>query len=413
MTSKSIELISDDDFVELQGSVIFLSFRGCETSKPEHVTKLDVRKSLTLQSSKILGSFIQNSRTLKKINLSNFPMTSEDISVIFERDGSYNCPLEEIKFPCIGDDNQFTLRLENFRRMLQFVKSFPTLEYLSFYRSNLSDYYIEPLVDTLESMHLEELNMQQNILGIFGMELLLQAECSKQLKSLKLSYTTQRDIDLVAGFLSQDGNKVRQIYLEQVTTEPIDSSLKERLQMLLESIPNSSLLERLGMGGEAACSEEERKELASLFQQKVCDLSSFDALCQSNHHLYQLGFLKLPLIFAGGPPPVTATVTGERTPTLCRAMGINKAFMTTIEKIRCKLFTFYFRGKFDLMPFIGTDSKVMPHILHMMGKIVKTCVLIPKYSSMHHSFVVSGGQLDNMYRFVRDWDVPTLFGHTS
>ncbi|KAL7471498.1 hypothetical protein ACHAXS_011786 [Conticribra weissflogii] len=412
MISKTIELISRQDFAELQNCVSFHSFRGNETSKPEIITKLDVRKSLPLQSSKILGAFIQNSRSLKTIILCSFPITSDDISVIFERDGPYSCELEEIKFPCVDDENRFTLSLEDFRRMLQFIKSFPTIQYLSFHGSNLSDNYIEPLVDMLESMHLEELNIQQNFLGTIGLETLLQGGCTKRLKTLKLSYTNQRDVDLVARFLRRDGNEVRYIYLEEFNSQDNDSRLKEKLQMMLESIPNSSPLERLHLGVEDECSEEERNELATLFQQKVCNLSSFDALCQSNHQFYQLGFLKFPLIIPGGPP-MTVTVTGERTPILCKALGINRASMKTIEKIRCKLFTFYFRGEFDLMPFIGTDLKAMPRILHMMGTTMKTCELIPKYSSMVHELILSGGRLDNMYRFIRDWDVPTLFGYAS
>ncbi|KAL7466305.1 hypothetical protein ACHAXS_006609 [Conticribra weissflogii] len=388
-------LAEASELPKLNQYVYYLDVLGFNTWDLKQINELRVSSrsspSLLPKVAKLLGCIIQNSPTLKKLDIRDFNMNREDILEIFNRDGIYICALEEIIFPTHSHD----LGIYDFQLMLSFVKSIKSVKTLILRDCGLDDTIIGSLIVTLENTQISELDVQGNQFSHNGLTALLISKDLNSLKSLKISCKSKEDIELVSRYLCREGLKLECIEL-QFSTECSKCTNPTRI---VESIPNSSQLKRLDMFGLDSCFASHNKKHVSLFQTKVCNLSTFQDLCRSNHQLQRIQCFDLEAAI-------------YRSDNLAKALMINMERMSLSDKIRCKLFTFYFDGDFSVLPFLEMELKTIPYILTILGNPMKKCEFVSydPYDS-RPAIAVSADHLETMYQFIRKWNLPTLFEH--
>lgn len=375
-------------------SVYYLDVSGFSTDLKQ-IYELRIRSnfvpSFLPKEAKWIGCIIQNSPTLKKLDLRDFKTEREDILEMFHRDGLYICQLEEIVFPT----HLLDFGTYNYKLLLSFVKSMKSVKSLVLRGCRIDDTIIGSLIDTLDNTQISELDVQENQFSHIGLKALLLAEGLNHLKILKISCKTNEDIELIARYLRGEGHILECIELQF----SIECCRLTDAMRIVESIPNYSQLKRLDMFGLESCFTIENRKHLSLFQTKVCNLNSFDELCQSNHQLQQIQCFDMEAAM-------------YHSDNLAKALMINKEHMSTSEKIRCKLATFYFVGDFSILPFLQMDLETIPYLLTMFANPMKKCEFVSydPYDS-RPAITIETECLVKMYRFIRKWDLPTLFEH--
>mmetsp|Transcript_8662 Transcript_8662/g.15732 ORF Transcript_8662/g.15732 Transcript_8662/m.15732 type:complete len:258 (+) Transcript_8662:84-857(+) len=182
---------------------------------------------------------------------------------------------------------------------------------------------------------------------------------------------------------------------------------KHYAKILVGSMSTKSKLEEIELW-EKSHNEEDDRMLPAVehLERLVCDTTSFEALCQSNHQLRVFSMRNTREIF-------------NRSPALGEAIGINersKVGTSVAQRLRAKLRAFFFRGEFDIQPFIDMDVILMPYVLELVTR-TEARVQDEKKKKVRDQdkklYPLCRGNLSGIYHLVRSCHLPELFSFTS
>ncbi|KAL7534939.1 hypothetical protein ACHAWF_004998 [Thalassiosira exigua] len=298
------------------------------------------------------------------------------------------CPLESMGFP--------TDRLyrKQFMAIVPFLRSRSTPVKLSL------DSGCVPVL-----LHAMETGVRVGSLKIWGplvydddVRRLLSAQNSRYLVELEMNpgRLTPRGYVAVANFLARKGTAIQKLDFGR-TLLGVSCA-----QMLLAAVPPTSTLRKIELGRLYQQGDDHSFATAvQILNDLVCDVSSFDALIGSNHRLASVGH-----------------DPGAR---VMRSRGLAEAFeinerrgYSTNRKIRAKLRAFYFKGEFDLTPFIELDVKFMPNVLELVTMSEERMESKREGRCDRGAYIAArNGHLGCVYRLVRNCHLPELFTFPS
>ena len=198
------------------------------------------------------------------------------------------------------------------------------------------------------------------------------------------------NLDLSKNHIGRDGCEALATLLEKensvlkclsLTKTRIDN---ECISVIVNALRNNKTLEKLNLSKNKRITESGWKCILDL----ICDSTSINSTYLSNHTLQGLGVDLLRL--------AQSTNSSELQTVLCRLtrMLSNNEFCSAFAARRKIWDTHFDECTFDLQPFLDMDVKIMPHLISWMTRnIVRSC--------------------SNIYYFIKNWDVPVLFGFPS
>jgi len=214
--------------------------------------------------------------------------------------------------------------------LVPFLKSRSLLACLHLNCTKLDNEGASLLSDALNHVCIGELNLRNNQIGDEGIEHLLSSENAKLLTCLKLEYNEigRRRFDVISHLLKSDDTELRYFSV---------NVWEESAKMVVGSITIKSQLEILSFGDVDIDEDDPMALVAPDIQNLVCNLPSFESLCQPNHQLKWIGC---------------------NTDKYCKSnANLKMAFdiharseggASIIKRLRCKLRTSYFQGEFDV-----------------------------------------------------------------
>ena len=319
---------------------------GQTLASNDHVTWLDVENChLSVESFSALVDGLKGNTSITKLGLGSNPsiLSEEGMQVLSSYLNHENCRVSELNLQSMDMDNT------KLRRLLPMLQNSTKLTCL-----NLNNNYLYVQDSPLDELHLvtnlEELYLGWNSLGIRGCEALANLLGNKDTKLRKLG--------LLANRLNNESCRILADGLKGNTT------LKEM-----------SLLSNNGINFRGWKS----------FLQVVCDESSIENTCLSNHTLYNLGIVNDQRVLRGSLSNVTSR--------LHAMLKINANHdYTPHKKAQKKVAEMFFTDEYNLEPFLDIDVQITPRLLEWIGR---ECGI--------HAF----------HRFIRNWDVAILFGFPS
>lgn len=379
------------------------------TSHPERATSVLIDYTLWEKEWREMCDLVRRSNRLRKIELRaierNDELMFERLSEMFGANENYSCPLHSIRFQ---------IRKKLFRRHIEVVTNFmksrlDTLWTLHLIPIRLADGCVRVISDAMDDgLRLEELIISCSDLppaiSDDEIEKLLSSENARYLKRLEIissTAITRSGFDSVARFLQRTHTNIEKLHV------CLSSMDMEAARMLLCSIPaNTTLrifaLSRLGSSSVESSSNSKYtfESAAKILQDLVCNLSDFGSLCRSNNTLYDVGYntyhLKVNRI-------------------LRQALEINERHgCSPNQRLRTKLRDFYFKGAFDVQPFIHMDIEYMPNVLELVT-MSEECIAEEKEGRMEEGthVIARNGHLGSIYRLIRNCHLPELFGYPS
>jgi len=342
-----------------------------------------------------LGSILSRCQKIHTINLSyNRLEENAELPLIFQSgDGAYNFPLEILTLK----GNRFGPR--GVFELLPFLKSRTTeLQCLDCSCCDIDDEGGRILAEALEFTSVKDLNLSHNPIGFRGISSILSSKHATNLRSLDLIECSigREGIEDIVRFLGR-GNEVA---LEDVSFGGKTGEViaVESMEILLRSLQNNTNITKLAILNKIVCSADGyddetlmRQRVADVVKKLICDTSSFQALCQSNH---TLGY------FLFNAPQVYIAPEKVR-----KAFHINRrADLSVHKKLRCKLQSIYFREDFDVEPFMLMKTVWMPHVLELISKRGSDPFVRAINKKYIHLAERGLGNLNGMFRFVRRWD---------
>ena len=275
----------------------------------------------------------------------------------------------------------------------------------------IGDGGLRELMSARHAKYIENLNLAGNGITTEGLKSCLSTKNAKYLVNLNLAQNniTMEGYKSLINFLNQDGVRMKKVELKDnriiLTQSPWDTRPRQRHQlyvlgsMLVESLLNTSSLGYIGLNWFESqhIGREDLLDLKRVLLQKICDMSSMDAICESNHNLHGFGSQ-----FSNAIEEGRYFDARER-----HLLSINSRDATIGEKIRNKLRAVYFQGDFDTQQFARMDVKLMPYILEL-------ATIWDKYRRRNTDtggwdHVVSIGKIDSIYRLVRNCHIPEMF----
>ncbi|KAL9186987.1 hypothetical protein ACHAXT_010707 [Thalassiosira profunda] len=327
-------LVHDDE-----GQIASVKF---ETT--DYALREKFRKLFDLEVWRKAGNALSQSPSLTEVRLSGCGLTAESIAALFggeqwERGG--NPTLENIQL------NYDDFGAPGLTALLPLLKSQSTLKFLGLTGTNLGDDGAYLLAEALEHVRIEKLDLRCNGIGNDGMDRILSASNSIHLVDLTLS-SNRFGVDPICTFLGRAGTKLRDLFLS--------CDVEEHAKRMVDSISGDSRLQYFYPLGQWDANWDDNgasNEFVSSVKTLVCGnlelASSFESICNSQHYLYLLG------------EGYTGDVV-ERDSDVKEAFYINARLeqgASVTKRLRCKLRTFFFKGDFDVQPFVEMDAKIM------------------------------------------------------
>ena len=350
-----------------------------------------------------VGDAISKGEHLKKIRICNMHFIADYSYRLFQKVRTYNCPIVELIL-----DRNTDFYCGSY--LVPFIKSItPTLKILSINNSSIHDETMVSISEALnQSNVLEKLFLQGNNIEGYGLEGLLLGGSIRHIVELNIdgNKLKKRGLNFIMEFLKRTDTKIK---LFGFDCKDIDYAAK-----LVAAIPRESNVERL-TGTIGTRSNTSSLHIAPVLQNVVCgDVSSLSSICQSNHKLQNCGHNTGYMLVE---PCVRVS------PHLGDCLEINTHGLSYVKKLRTKLRAFYFKGEFDINPFLNMDVVMMPYVLEMVTK-TEFCIertkggLVGSTNKWQEDTVkwyeVQGKtNLDSIYRLVRNCHMPETFGFQS
>mmetsp|Transcript_14821 Transcript_14821/g.32195 ORF Transcript_14821/g.32195 Transcript_14821/m.32195 type:complete len:500 (+) Transcript_14821:288-1787(+) len=341
---------------------------------------VEVVKLFVKQNWKKMGEALRKCTSLRSLDLGDCALTEEIIETLFRGEWIDNCLL--------GGSLILTgtqLGSSGVAAMLPFLKSISTLTQLNLSRTNLDNQGARLISEVLQHTRIECLILCDNVIGDEGIEHLLLASNSTSLVSLDLEgndVVGMRGIDALAQFLGRDDT-----LLESLSSN-CDGGADATF--LVDSISSESKLERIYLWPRESAMINPMMSAGPNLQNLVCNISSFESLCQSNHRLMLVGGTQM---------------MSQLDPTLKIALDINcrsKRGVSVGQRLRSKLRAFYFNSSFDVEPFIDMPAALMPYVIELVTR-TESRIDFGEY------YELCRGNLDGIYCLIRNCHLPEIF----
>ncbi|KAL7464381.1 hypothetical protein ACHAXS_004714 [Conticribra weissflogii] len=356
----------------------------------------------------MLGSFLSHCTNLKEICLNYVVFTKEIISALFQSDGSYNFPLERFNIECSEGIGAIGMAA-----FLPFLKTRKELKYLDLGVCNLGNEGAKILAEVLDHVRIEELDIRHNKISDAGVSSILASKHSKNLVKLAIegNRISHQGIEEIASFSRRYDIALQTIHIgddaensDYDSDDDIDDSEffhfdAESIYVLIRSLSTNTTMKKIDICSDVIFSnDDDRDRLADTVMELVCNTSSLEALRQSNHVLGE----------------VVASCCSFFPDRMEKSLRINaREDISNDMKIRSKLRSFFFRGDFDMYPFLSMKPAWIPKVLELMARS-EECIGANHWDSGCRRFVITlDGNLNGMYNFLRRWNVHTLFNFRS
>lgn len=356
-----------------------------------------------LEKWKEMGRVISRCKRLKRIIISKSKLNMTVLMAIFQSDGPYKFPLEFLDFENAKMSNP------GLRALLPFLKSRKTLKMLNLEDNSLDAEATEMIAEILDEIRVEELNVSHNRLTALGINRLLSSKNSRHLISLNvfLSYSRQERFKLAkffGDFLVIEGISLKKLVIGTINMGipylfDFDSEIT-----LIQSLKTNTTVENLeflylpSFGQSSHRFPELYNQLNDAVTSLVCNTSSFEELCNSNHTLQNVRLISV-LRRLGEMEAAKASLEANAWPDL-----------SSNQTLRYKLKSIYFRGAFDVRPFLDMKAVWVPHVLEFLSSLPKgNDDNGARASPQDLSTSCQGRNLNRVYHFIRFWNVPQLF----
>jgi len=356
------------------------------------------------------GYIISQCKILEEIVLHGCLNDDILLSALFQAEGPYKFPLKTLSM------SENDIGPAGVAAICPFLKSREDLIHLNLECNGIGDEGAQLLAEALNEISVDRLNIKCNGLTSEGLSKVFSCRNAFNLKMLYLHDDfSLNEMICIARFL---GNEVIQLKVLNITNEPQRKPERfcledlKRYEVLLESLRKNTRLHAIHINEYIClegCSEDDEAaifhRICYILTRLVCNTSSFNDFCQSNHTLCYLR------IFNDNPsnpsvrhyhPFLVVSITRcgvyEFPQALKDAFEINAIPNISINsKIRNKLRNIYFRGDFEMLPFVEIKASLMPNVLEFVGHLDRM------------DYATSTGNLNGMYKFVRNWNAAELF----
>lgn len=338
-------------------------------------------------------------------------LTDHAMAQLFHGKGPYDFPLEILDFS--GN----ILGPRHFVVLGSFLMSRTELKCLLL-RGCIIDGEEEPhiIADIMNTVRIHHLDISRCGIKLEGLSSILTSAHSSTLKHLDLGDIDlgRPKIDAIASFLERENIELESLTLGNSGSE-IDEIFEvvEWVEILLRSLrKNKSMKSFFFLGQPHECERNESlggadlsvfERVNSAIMQLVCDESSFEAFCNSNHIIHTIsicGMTEAPLMSSADD-----------------GLEINAEHnMQFKEKIWCKLQSIYYQEDVPLFPsltkkpfqpFISMNPIIIPKVLELATMAKK------RYRQWGSGFenLFPRGCLDEIYHLIRHFDLAKLFMH--
>lgn len=225
-----------------------------------------------------MGEYIGYNQYLDHVDLSgcNMERYAEDF---FASMRPYRCPMEVL---CLNNNG---LGDRGARAMLPFLKVASSLKLLDLSKNNLGNEGARLISEALDHVSIKILGLNKNGIGTEGVGCILGARNSKDLVELYLDENClgygEGAVEPISSFLGRNDIALKKLIVRCLNANQV--------KLLLDSISNGSKLEELLMIKSDGRTWVPPPAALQSLQKKICNLSSFASLCQSNYFLRDLG----------------------------------------------------------------------------------------------------------------------------
>ncbi len=389
---------------------------------------------LLLEDWQEIGYTISQCKKLQVILFSYASITEEILAALFQADGNYDFPLKVLDL----SNNRFGT--EGGSASLPFLKSRKELKYFLLSNNNIDNRGARLLADVLDPMPVAYLDVSCNDMDHEGMERII---CHCEKSSLHLS--GQLSCTMLPDFHESVIGNGRHVaignceYKMEHTTytkdfEGLDIASVKTSFHCLKRAKATKVTMKTNIWSSSQ-DEDEHTTMCRIITEEITSIvsntSSFDEFCGSNHNIIRFDvFDQCILKYYIPPSPMEL------------ALEINgQSDISTNQRLRCKLRLIYFREVFSLLPFVQMKRVWIPHVLELMTiseERLPDKDKEPEFTDeellefmmrdlsgdeeVSHQgkdndngmdsprFVMSReGNLNGMYHFIRNWNVPDLF----
>ncbi|KAL9189808.1 hypothetical protein ACHAXT_009483 [Thalassiosira profunda] len=330
-----------------------------------------------------VGDALSQSSALKKINLINCGLREEQLAALFGRltlksELDVSVLLSNNSRLGGGGTGGVGMGPTGFAQVLPFLRSQSKLTALCLCGNDLGDEGARLLSVGLNHVCIGELTLQDNGIGDEGIELLLSAEKSIHLKklwlaswdkSLPVTSIGRRGAEALSRFLGRQETELTTIY--------VHCSDDELALMLVQSLSTNTHLEMFG----GRVGSGESKLLMECKEKLVCDGTSFESLCRSNHRINLIGW--------DLPDDV------QSSDALLRALEINKQKGSSVAQ---RIITKILGGEHSLESISDVEIELMPYVLALVTM---------------EGEEKSSNSISDVYRLIRNCHMPQLFSFPS
>ena len=341
-----------------------------------------------------VGAALNESSVLVQLNLADCQLTKETAEAFVV--GCRN----NYTWPLLKELNLSGTGYNVIKAFLPIMKSRRTLDTLNLSFTNLGINGAKLVADVLNQCTIKNLHLNRQQFKDQGLECILSSRNARHIVQLHINFGhDKRSRFSESGFeaLSRFLRENTQLTILEVDTYNYSGTNFDK--MLVESISKESKLKAITI------SNYIHDDVYDYALNLVCDTSSFESLCSSNHHLGAFGGAS----YDGSP---CNTLDEKKHPKLCKSFDINNQGTSAANKIRRKLRNFYFKNsEFDVKAFNDIDVALMPYILGLV-----TMIEMEENSWMHRSRkprLVPSDNLIGLYRLLRNCHVPELLSFPS
>lgn len=360
----------------------------------------------------LMGKTISQFLSLEGLSLWDSNLSSNNIALFLRAmDSSTTCPmLRDLNLKCNNLSSPgVTVALASF------LRSRPNLERLDLEETCLGDDGTLAISNALNHTNLELLNLRNNNIGDTGLKGLLRTKNASRIEILYLDdnkFSQKGVSSQIATFLGKNNTTIRNLSI---------NCDNKSAKTLLGSISRESKLERIGshlvssndtsMPLSGARREEYLDSIAFHLTRLICDRTSFESLCQSNHNLWDIG-INL------GTNPTENIWKGHET--LRESLAINKRLVegeSVANRLRSKLRKLYFQGDFNIGPILALNVKFMPNVLEIVTRDEISCEhggsCFNRCTNRSWHTICFRDTIDGIYRIVRNCHLPAMFTFPS
>ena len=350
---------------------------------------------LTIEEWREMGEDISQWDNLNEVKLSNCGLTDEKLEALFggldtnDENITYECPIESLDL----SSNQFGAA--GIESILPFLKGLPN-PCIHLDTTNLGSEGLR----LLSKVKTKELYLANSQIGRHvGLGHLLSSNNSAALTRLDISgiMLGRSEFEIISSFLERDDISLRAF--------GAFCNVGEHAKMIVNALTSNktSKLELISLRSNSEANDPlltVHEQLRKLFM----DTSTFETLCQSNHHLEWYNPLTMSILWKPG--------VHEDTSMALRLNARKRENGATPNQIlRWKIRTYYFKenGDFDVEPFYGIDVNLMPHLLQLVTRKEETLQMNKGKSSYSSYRDVCDGDLGCIFRILRNVNVPDTF----